>query len=240
MQAFPERSFFPADRPQIHRFLGHVFGELTRHGTLCQSLGKGRNQNRQVRSCLQPEVVPVLVRRNREGDITQDLPQIDLEGAVRDQVFAHAQAVGPSDHIRQSGKAEVRHDLPQLSGDKGHKADDMFRFSLKAAAQLFVLGRDADRAGILGTDTHHHAAHGHQGRSRETVFLCAQKGRYGDVAPAHELAVRLQDDTAAKSVFDKAAVGFGKPQFPGETRVVNGASGCRPMELPGAAPVPPS
>ena len=84
----------------------------------------------------------------------------------------------------------------------------MFRFSLKAAAQFFILGRDADRTGIFGTDTHHHASHSHQGSCRETVFLGPQKSRDGDVPPAHELAVCLQNDTAAKTVFHKAAVGF--------------------------------
>ena len=204
----------------------HVFRLPAGHGSLCQSFCKGRDQKGQIRSGLQPEIIPVLVRGDREGDVSQDLSQVDLEGAVRDQVLAHAQTVGPSNHIRQSGKTEISHDLPQLSGDKGHKAHDMFRLSLKAAAQLFVLGRDADRTGILGTDTHHHAAHGHQGSCRETVFLCAQKGRNGDIAPAHKLAVGLQDNTAAEAVFHKTAVGFREPQLPGETRIVYGASRC--------------
>ena len=101
----------------------------------------------------------------------------------------------------------------------------MFRFPLKAAAELVILGRNADRAGVLGTDPHHHTAHGHQGSCRKAVFLCAQKGGDGHVASAHELAVRLQDDPAAQAVFHKAAVGFGQAQFPGEPRVVDGTAG---------------
>ena len=101
----------------------------------------------------------------------------------------------------------------------------MLRFSLKAAAEPVILGRDAHRTGVLGTDPHHHAAHADQGSRGKAVLLRAQKRRDGHIPSAHELAVRLQDDPAAESVLHKTAVGFGQAQLPGKTRVVDGTAG---------------
>ena len=152
------------------------------------------------------------------------MPHIHFEGPVCDQFFSHAQAVASSRHLRHAAKAQLRHDLAHLFRNKEHESGDIFRFSLEAASQRFVLRRDADRAGILGADTHHHAAQRNQRCRCKSEFLRAEKGRDGHVSAAHELAVCLQNDSVPKTVFRKTPVRLCEAQFPRKTRVVDGAS----------------
>ena len=159
--------------------------------------------------------------------VAEDLPHIHLKGPVRGQLFSHPQAVRPARHLRHAAEAEPGHDLPDLLRDKEHKAADILRFSFEAAAQRLVLRSDADRAGVFGADAHHHAAETYQRRRRKPELLRAEQGSDGHVSAAHQLAVRLQDDSVAQSVLRQAPVRLREAQLPGKARVVDGAAGRR-------------
>ena len=162
-----------------------------------------------------------------QGFSAQDGAHVDAERPVCDEVFADTQAVGPACHLREAGKSQLRHDLPQLASDENHKADHVLGFPLKAPAELFVLGGNAHRAGVLGTDAHHHTAHTDQGCRGEAEFLRSQEGGDGHITAAHQFSVCLQDHPAAQAVFHQASVGFRQAKFPGQARIVDRASGCR-------------
>ena len=55
-------------------------------------------------------------------------------------------------------EAELGHDLAQLLGDEEHEVDDVLGLARELLAQLRVLRRDADRAGVEVADAHHDAA----------------------------------------------------------------------------------
>ena len=156
--------------------------------------------------------------------IPQDLAHVYLKGSVGDQFFSHPQAVASSRHLRHAAESELRHDLTDLLCDKEHESADIFRFALEAAPQRFVLCRDAHRAGILGTDSHHHASETYQRCCRKTKFFRAEQRRDRHVPAAHELAVCLQNDSVPKTVFREASVRLCETKLPGKTCVMYGAS----------------
>ena len=181
----------------------------------------------------------VILRENRHGMVSQDLAHVDLEGPVGDQFLSHPQAVASSRHLRHAAESELRHDLTDLLRDKEHETADIFRLSLEAAPQCLVLRCNSDRTGIFGTDTHHHASEAYQRRCREAEFLRSKQGCDRHVPAAHELAVCLQNDSVPKTVFCKTPVRLCETLCAS----VRPSSQGRPalcMELPGAAPVPPS
>ena len=138
--------------------------------------------------------------------------------------------VGAPDHLGDGPEAEHSHDLPQFLCDEAHKVHDIFRLSTEAAAQLLILRGDADRAGILRADPHHHAAHTYQRSCGEGELLRSQQSGYGHITPAHEFAVRFQHDPLPKTILHKGVMRLGKPQFPGQSGVMHG--GCRGCPCP--------
>ena len=81
-------------------------------------------------------------------------------------------------------------------------------------AQLGVLGRDADRAGVEVADPHHDAAGDDQRRGGEAELLGAEQRGDDDVAAGLELAVDLDDDPVAQAVEQQRLLGLGQAELP--------------------------
>ena len=56
-------------------------------------------------------------------------------------------------------------------------------------------------------------------------FLCAEDSCNCNIPSREELPVCLQNHPLPKTVLDECAVGLGKPEFPWQSCIVNGASG---------------
>ena len=203
---------------------------LFRH-RLCE----GRDEHAGILGRLQVKVIDIgfiivqLCRRRCQGQQTLQLQMI------QSGVLTDAQTLFVADHLRHAAKAQLRHDLPQLLSDEAHEVDDMFRLSLKAAPQTGVLCGDADRTGIQVADAHHHAAHGDERTGGEAELLRPQQGGDRHIASAHQLAIRLQTDTAAQPVAYELILRLGKSQLPWQTGMVDRALRCsaRPAVITG-------
>ena len=84
------------------------------------------------------------------------------------------QTIGTSYHLIDTSEAQLCHQLAHLRGDKAHEVDDIIRLAAEAAAQLRILCRDANRAGVQIADSHHNATKSDQRAGREAEFLSAQ------------------------------------------------------------------
>ena len=94
---------------------------------------------------------------------------------------------------RSSNRADAErgHQLPGLLGDEEEEVDDVLGLAGEALAQLRVLRRDADRAGVQVADAHHDAARRDQRRGGEAELVGAEQRGDDDVAAGLQLAVRL-------------------------------------------------
>ena len=155
----------------------------------------------------------------------QDPVQIGKRAAADWQFILSLQAVGASDHLLHSPESAAGHDLPKLPCNEIHVVHHVLRSALETASEALVLGRDACGAGILRAHAHHHAAHGDQRSGRKAEFLGAKKRCDGHVTAAHQLSVRLQDDTVPEPVLDQSLMGLCDPQLPGKARMVHRREG---------------
>ena len=133
----------------------------------------------------------------------------------------HFQPVGAANHLVQLLEPELRHQLAHFPGDHPHEVDDVLRLAREAFAQHWVLGGDADRAGVQVADAHHNAAHRHQRPGGKTEFLGAEQGGDDHVAPGLQLAVGLDNDARAQVVEHERLVGLGQPKLPRNARVLD-------------------
>ena len=113
------------------------------------------------------------------------------------------------------------------SRDEHHEVDHVLGLALELLAQLRVLGRDPDRAGIEMADPHHDAARGDQRRGREAEFLGAEQRRDRHVAAGLELAVGLDADAPAQIVQHQGLLGLGQAQLPRRSRVLDRTAAAR-------------
>ena len=88
-------------------------------------------------------------------------------------------------------------------------------------AQLRILRRHADRAGVEVALAHHDAARRHQRRGREAELLGAEQRAEHDVAPGLELPVDLQAHAPAQPVHHQHLLRLGQPELPRRARVVD-------------------
>ena len=130
-------------------------------------------------------------------------------------------------------EAERGEVLAHLLGDVLEEGLDELRLAGEARAQLGVLGRDADRAGVEVADAHHDAAGDDERRRREAELLGAEQGGDDDVAAGLDLAVDLHDDPVAQPVEHERLLGLGEAELPRRAGVLEATSA-------GVAPVPPS
>ena len=133
----------------------------------------------------------------------------------------HLQAIRAADHLVHRPESEFRHQLAHVFGDEPEVVLDELRLAGELLAQLRILGRDADRAGIQVADPHHDAARHDQRGGRESELLGAEQRRDHHVAPGAQLAVRLHDDAVAQPVEHQHLLGLGQAQFPGHAGMLD-------------------
>ena len=108
----------------------------------------------------------------------------------------------------------LRHVFAHFFGDEEEVVHHVFRLAGEFLAQLGVLRRHADRAGVEVALAHHDAAFHHQRRGGETEFIRAQQRADQHVAAGLDLAVHLQRDAAAQLVQHQRLLRFGQAEFP--------------------------
>ena len=94
---------------------------------------------------------------------------------------------------------------------------------VNSLAQLRILRRDADRAGVQVADAHHDAARHDERRGREAELLGAEQRRDDDVAAGLHLAVDLHDDAVAQVVEHQHLLRLGEPELPRHAAVLDGS-----------------
>ena len=104
------------------------------------------------------------------------------------------------DRLLDRAQPERGEVLAHLLGDELEEVLDELGLAGEALAQLGVLGRDADRAGVEVADAHHHAARDDERGGREPELLGAEQRRDDDVAAGLQLAVDLHDDPVPQAV----------------------------------------
>jgi hypothetical protein len=77
--------------------------------------------------------------------------------------LSRLEPVDAADHLVDAAEAELRHDLAQVLGDEAHEVHDVLRLAGEFLAQLRILRRHADRAGVEVAHAHHDAAHATSG-----------------------------------------------------------------------------
>ena len=120
--------------------------------------------------------------------------------------------------VRKPSSAMI---MPQLFGDHEQVVDDVLRLAGELLAQLRILRRDADRAGVQVTLAHHDAAERDQRRGGEAEFFGAEERGDGDVAAGLELTVGLQHHAAAQVVHHQRLVRFGDAELPRQAGVLD-------------------
>lgn len=112
-------------------------------------------------------------------------------------------------HLVDGGKPQLGHDLAQLLGHEHHVVDHVLGLAGEAVAQTAILRGDAHRAGILLAIALHEATHRDERHGGEAELLGTEQAGDGDVAPVHELAVGLEDDTRAQAVLHERLLRLG-------------------------------
>ena len=144
----------------------------------------------------------------------EDLGEIEASGLPEGDCVVHLQPVGTPDHLVHGAESELRHDLPRFLGNKSKEIHQVFRASGEELPQGGILGRHADRAGVVMALAHHHTAQHHQRGGRESVFLGPQQCRHYHIAAGLDLPVGLQADPPAEIVQHQRLLGFGQSQLP--------------------------
>ena len=86
-------------------------------------------------------------------------------------------------------------------------------------SQFRILSRDADRASIEMTLSHHDAAQSDQRSRRKSKLFRTQHRGHDNVATGLELPVGFEPHAAAQIVHDEHLVRLGNAQFPRKSRV---------------------
>ena len=207
-----------ANRTQVRTRIGRV-GHKER--------GVERLVELAVRSHLGQEVTAVGARNvgtELAGRARQHGRKIQQVGLAVARHLDLAQALGMADHLVDGAEAQACHDLAQLLGNKEHKVLDVLGLAAEAVTQTAVLRGDAGRAGVLLAVALHEAAAGDERHGGEAELLSTKKRGDGDVAAAHELAVRLDDHAGAQAVQKERLLGLGQADLEGDARVVDGVA----------------
>ncbi len=178
-------------------------------------------------SCARPLLARGALRELRSA---QDRGQVQarrlpvLDGAI------DVEQLGVADDLVEAAEPELGEVLAHLLRDELEEVHDELGLAGEPGAQLRVLRRDADRAGVEMTDAHHDAAGDDERSGRETELLRAEQGADDDVAAGLELAVDLHDDAVAHAVEHERLLGLGEAELPRRAgvleRVERGGAGA--------------
>ncbi len=129
----------------------------------------------------------------------QNPAQIDLFLTLG-QIVPYTQQIAAPDKLIDGTDPKLRHNFTQFLRDKFHKVYDIFRFSVKTGAQLWILRCNACRTGIQVADTHHDAAHRYQRRGCKSKLFGSKQRRDRHIASGHQLTVCLNPHFITKAV----------------------------------------
>ena len=157
----------------------------------------------------------------RQCRLIEDLRQVDaLRLPVVDGRLG-LEPIGAADHLVHGPEPELSHELAHVLGDEAEVVLDELRLAVELLAQLGVLSRDADRAGVEVADAHHDAARDDERRGREAELLGAEERGDHHVAAGLELPVHLHDDAVAEAVEEQDLLRFGEAELPGDAGVLD-------------------
>ena len=131
-----------------------------------------------------------------------------------------AQQVGAADEIVEPPHAELRHQLAHLLGHEQQVVHDVLGRAGEAPAQLGILRRDADRAGVEVADAHHDAARRDQrgGRERRTPRRRAAR-RSTTSRPVRRPPSTCSRTRPRSAVADQHLLRLGQAELPGHAGV---------------------
>ena len=92
---------------------------------------------------------------------------------------------------------------PTLQGVLGHELEEVdheLRLPGELRAQLGVLRRHSDRAGVKMAYPHHDAATDHQRSGREAELLCPEQRTHDHVTTRLQLTVDLHHDQISEAI----------------------------------------
>ena len=166
--------------------------------------------------------------------VAQDVRQVHAAGLPMLDRLADCQQVDPADRFVERAQAERGQDLAHFLGHEEEEVDDVLRGSLKALAQLRILGGNSrpdtcsdGRARII---THPVAI---RGAARKPISSAPSIAAIDHVAARLQLPVRLHDDAASAGRSTAASAESRPNRSPmGRPRILDRDSG--------EAPVPPS
>ncbi len=150
------------------------------------------------------------------GELRADEDRREVE-AVRLPVLDGAvdvEQVVAADDLVEAAVAERREELAHLLGEELEEVHDELRLAGEARAQLGVLGRDADGAGVQVADAHHDAAFDDERGGGEAELLGAEQRGDEHVAAGLHLSVDLHGDPVAQPVEHERLLRLGEPELP--------------------------
>ena len=116
--------------------------------------------------------------------------------------------------------------LAHFLGDEHEEVGDVLGLADEAVAQLGVLRRDADRAGVEVALAHHDAAGGDQRRGGEAELVGAEQRADDDVAAGADAAIDLHGDAAAQAVEHQRLMRLGEADLPRLAGVMDRGEGA--------------
>ena len=122
---------------------------------------------------LRAAVAPRLVVGELRAD--EDRREVESVGLPVLDRAVDVEQLGVADRLVERAEAELGEVLAHLLGEELEEVHDELRLAAEARAQLGVLRRDADRAGVEVADAHHDAARDDQRRGREAELLGAEQ-----------------------------------------------------------------
>ena len=127
------------------------------------------------------------------------------------------QHVDSTDHFIDRAEAKLCHDLPSFLSHHEQIIHNMLWLALELLAKYGILSRDADRACIQVTLSHHDTTQSDQRGRRKTKLFCSQHGCHNYVATCLKLSVSLKSNSTTQIVHLECLVSFCDPEFPWQT-----------------------
>ena len=131
------------------------------------------------------------------------------------------QQVGAAACLGERLEPERGEHLAHLLGEEAEVALQVLWLAGELAAQLLLLGRDADGAAVEVAVAALDAAERDEHRGAEGEFVRAEHRGNHDVAAGAQLPVDLQLHAVPEVVLDQRLVGFGEAGFPRQPRVLD-------------------
>ena len=155
----------------------------------------------------------------------EDRGQVESVGLPMADRVVDFEQIDASDHLADCAESEPCHDLARVFSDHEEVVDHVLGLAGELLPQFGVLGGHAYRAGVQMALAHHDAPERDQRGGGETELLGAEQGGDDHVAAGPQPAVGLEHDAAAQIVEHEGLVGFGQPELPRQSGVLDACPG---------------